>query len=96
MWVRNISSTPLTEAQLRVLSHGPNFAVVPRCPPVGEYIASIEQACSQLKQGEVEELRGEIKAILKKDKIPQVKYHQGRAEGTGRAEKGLEQDHPNC
>ena len=66
MWVGNITSTPLTEAQLKVLSHGPNFAVVPSCPPVGEYIALIEQACSQLKYGEAEELRGEIKTILKK------------------------------
>ena len=65
-WVRNISSIPFTEAQLKVLSHGPNFAVVPRYPPVGEYIASIEQACSQLKQREAEELRGEVKTILKK------------------------------
>ena len=79
----------LTETQLRILSHGPNFAVVPRCPPVGEYIASIEQACKQLKQGEAEELRGEIKAILKKiKKKTQVKYHQGRTEGTGGAQKG--------
>ena len=69
-WVRNISSTTLTEGQLKILSHGPNFAVVPRCPPVGEYIASIEQACSQLKQGDAEELKGEIKAILKKIKNP--------------------------
>ena len=30
-WVRNISSTPLTEVQVKVLSHGPNFVVVPRC-----------------------------------------------------------------
>ena len=65
-WVRNISSIPLTEAQLKVLSHGPNFAVVPKYPPVDEYIASMEQECSQLKQWEVEELRGEVKAILKK------------------------------
>ena len=71
-WVRNISSTPLTEAQLKVLLHGPNFAVVPRYPPVGEYIASIEQACSQLKQGEAEELRGEIKSILKKIQPPKL------------------------
>ena len=57
---------PLTEAQLKVLLHGPNFAVVPRHPPVGEYIVSIEHACSKLKQGELDELRGEMKAILKK------------------------------
>ena len=60
----NNSSTPQTEAQLKFLSHGPNFAVVPRYPPVGEYIASIEQACPQLKQGEAEELRGQVKKIL--------------------------------
>ena len=58
MWVRNISSTPLTEAQVKVLSHGPNFAVVPRYPPVGEYIVSIEQACTQLKQGRQKNLEG--------------------------------------
>ena len=34
-WVRNLSSTPLTEAQVSLLAHGPNFAVAPRHPPVG-------------------------------------------------------------
>ena len=66
IWVRNISSTPLTEAQEKILSLEPNFAIVPKSQPVGKYIASIEHACTQLKQGEVEELRGEIKTILKK------------------------------
>ena len=57
---------PLTETQEKILSQGPNFAIVPKSPPVGKYIASIEHTCSQLKQGEAEELRGEIKTILKK------------------------------
>ena len=57
-------------AQVKVLLHGPNFVVVPRCPPLGKYIASIEQACTQLKQGEAEELRGEVKTILKKIQPP--------------------------
>ena len=34
------------------------------------YIASIENACSKLKQGKVDELRGEIKAIIKKINTP--------------------------
>ena len=55
---------------MKVLSHGPHFAVVPRCLSVGEFIASIEQVCTQLKQGEAEELRGEVKAILKKIQPP--------------------------
>ena len=70
IWVINILSTPLTEAQEKILLWGPNFAIVPKSPPVGKYIASIEQACSQLKQGEAEELRGEIKTILKKIQPP--------------------------
>ena len=56
-WVRNISSTPLTEMQMKLLNHGPNYAV---------YVASREQVCTTLKQGEAEELRGHVKAIIKK------------------------------
>ena len=69
-WVHNFSSTPLSEAQKKVLSRGPNFAILPRNPPVGEYIASIENACMKLKQGKADKLRGEIKTILKKIKTP--------------------------
>ena len=57
---------PLTDAEERLLAHGPNFAVVPREPPILEYITAIEKSCTQLQQGKAEELRGEIKAILKK------------------------------
>ena len=56
----------MTEAEERLLVHRPNFAVVPRELPVLEYITAIERTCSQLQQGKTEELRGEIKAILKK------------------------------
>ena len=69
-WVRNLSNTPLTEVKTKVLAHGPNFTVVPRCPPVGEYISAIEHACNQLQQGKAEELRGEVKSILKKIQAP--------------------------
>ena len=44
MWVRNISSTPLTEAQVKILLQGPYFAIVPKSPPAAEYMASIEHA----------------------------------------------------
>ena len=66
IWVRNLSKTPLTNAQEKVLSCGPNFTIVPRVPPVVEYVVAIEKACQQLKQGEAEELRGEVKTIIKK------------------------------
>ena len=56
----------MTEAQESLLADGPNFAIVPRELTVLEYITSIESTCQQLQQGKAEELRGEIKAILKK------------------------------
>ena len=34
-WVRNLSSTPLTEVQVSLLVHGPNFVVAPRHSPMG-------------------------------------------------------------
>ena len=66
IWVRNLSKIPLTEAKEYVLAHRPNSAIVPKVPLVMEYIAAIEKACQQLKQEEAEELRGEIKLIIKK------------------------------
>ena len=55
-WVKNLSNTPLTIDQERLLAHGPKFVIKPKKPPVGEYIAAVEQACSRLTQGEVDEL----------------------------------------
>ena len=65
-WVMNLSKIPLTEAQENLLAHGPNFAITPRSPPIGKYIAVVEQTCQNLAQGEAEELRAEVKAVLKK------------------------------
>ena len=50
-WVRNLSSTALTEAQEHLVAYGPNFAITPKCPPNGEYLMAIEYACSKLNQG---------------------------------------------
>ena len=66
-WVRNFSKTPLTEAKQSLLSHGPNFVIVPREPPSCEYIVATEKACLQLAQGKAEELRGEVKSLLRKN-----------------------------
>ena len=69
-WVKNLSDKPLTQAQRSLLAHGPNYAVIPKNPPKEEYIAAIEQACHKLKEGEVDELRVEVKNLLKKAKTP--------------------------
>ena len=65
-WVWNISKTPLTQAQEKLSSYGPNFVIVPKEPPTPEYIVAIEKSCLKLPTGKAEELRGEVKAILKK------------------------------
>ena len=66
-WVINLSSTPLTEEQERLLAHGPKFVITPRETPVKDYIVATEQACIKIEQGKQEEFRVEVKRLLKRD-----------------------------
>ena len=77
-WVKNLSTTLLTQMQIKALENGPNYAIVPKVPPVGVYITTIKNVCNQLQQGKAEELRGEIKTVLKK--IQATRYHITREE----------------
>ena len=69
-WVKNLLDKPLTQAQRSLLAHDPNYAVIPRVPPKEEYIAAIEQACHKLEEGKADELRVEVKHLLKKAITP--------------------------
>ena len=69
-WVINISSKPLSTVQERLLAWGPNFAIVPREPPIVNCITEVEKVCQKLEHGVADELRGRIKTILKKAKTP--------------------------
>ena len=64
-WVINLYSTPLTQAQMLLLAHGPNFVVTPQRPPYGEYIATMESACQNLDNTIVEELRADVYRVLR-------------------------------
>ena len=64
-WVINLSNIPLTENQEKLLAHGPKFAIKPMRPPVEEYIVAIEKACPKIEQGATDELRVEVKKVLK-------------------------------
>ena len=89
--VKNLSSTPLTKEQERLLAHWPKFAIRPRQPPVIEYIVVVEQACSKLGQGEADELRVEVKKALKKTQnTPRVPLNITREEN--KALKELKRD----
>ena len=65
-----MSKKPLTDAQEKLLTHGPNFAITPKSQPIGEYITAVEQTCQSLAQGEADEMRGKIKAVIKKTQTP--------------------------
>ena len=64
-WVRNLSSTPLSDDQERLLARGPKFSIRPRQPPISEYVAAVEQVCSRLNKGEADDIRVEVKKALK-------------------------------
>ena len=51
VWVKNMSSIPLTEAQEHLLVHGSNFAIAPKSLLIGEYITEVEQTCQKLSWG---------------------------------------------
>ena len=53
-----MSKKPLTESQETLLSHGPNYAVTLRSPPIGEYITAVQKTCRNLST--------EIKAAIKR------------------------------
>ena len=81
----------MTKDQERLLGWGPKFAIKPRQPPAGEYIAAVEHVCSKLGQGEANELRVEVKKALKKSqKAPRVPSNITREEN--KALKELKMD----
>ena len=61
---------PLTEVQVSLLLHGPNFAVASRHPPYGEYITAVEQACLKLEPHYAEELRAAMRGALRNSQEP--------------------------
>ena len=74
--VVNLSSQPLSQAERSLLTHGPNFAVTSRSPPIIDCVTTIEEVCQKLERGDVEELSGEVKAILKKAHPPNQTSHR--------------------
>ena len=66
----NLSSIPLTKEQEILLAQGPNFAITPRKPPLGEYISNIEKVCQSLDTNTAEELRSEVYRVLRQPHHP--------------------------
>ena len=66
-WVKNLSSKPLMVAQNSLLARGPNFNIVPRYSPKGEYITGVEKVCLKLPSKAAAELRNETRCLLRWD-----------------------------
>ena len=81
-WVINLSSHPLTPAQVSLLSKGPNFALVPNNPPNVKFISAIELACQKRTEQDVQELRAEVNIILRKVKPPKSNISREEKEGS--------------
>ena len=58
--------TPLIEAQNSLLARDPDFTIVPRYSPKGEYITAVKQVCLKLSPKAVTELRTETGCLLKR------------------------------
>ena len=54
--------------------------MVPKYPSNGMYIVAVEHVCSKLNQGEADELRVEVKNVLKKVQLPRtnIKKEEGK------------------
>ena len=65
-WVINISNTPLTPDQEKLLAHGPNYAIVPKEPPITQYAAAVENSCIKLEEGKAEEFRVQVKSAIQR------------------------------
>ena len=77
-WVINLSGVPLTKDHDDLLAHGPNFVIIPKKPPLGEYITNIEKVCQSLDANSVEELRSEVYRVLEKTPPAQTQHEERR------------------
>ena len=46
-WIVNLSSSPIMEVHELLWARGPNFSMMPRYTPKGEYIVAVEEVCLQ-------------------------------------------------
>ena len=90
-WVINLSSTPLSSKQLTLLQKGPNFAIIPKHPPIEAYITATEIAAAKLPNQEAEEFRSDVNRLLKQQQ-QQPPQHCNLTPAQCRALTQLKQD----
>ena len=86
-WLINISRKPLTPDEEKLLSHGPNNAIVPRNPPIVQYVAVVEHTCTRLEEGKAEEFRVQVKAAIQKFQKPKPNLTKGERKAIAELKK---------
>ena len=86
-WVINICDKPLSADEERLLAHGPNFAIVPKDPPIIQYMAAIENACTKLEEGQADEFRVQVKAAIQKIQKPKPNITRGERKAIAELKK---------
>ena len=56
----NISDKPLSADEERLLANGPNYSIVPKDPPIIQYVTAKEHACTKLEEGNAEDFRVQV------------------------------------
>ena len=91
-WVVYLSRSPLTPAQVSLLSKGPNFVLASTNPPNVKFTSAAEAACQRLTDQDAQELRAEVNILLRRTKPPKNEHQQRRKEGNKRAKGRSGQD----
>ena len=91
-----MSKKPLTEAQEKLLAHGPNFVITPRSPPVGEYTTAVVQTCQCLAQVEADEMKAEIISVIKKIQPPRSNISREEQKALKELRKDSTTVDPHC
>ena len=62
-------------------------AIVPKDPPIVQYVAAVEQACTRLEEGKAGEFRVQVKAAIQKIKKPKPNLTKGERNAIGELKK---------
>ena len=69
-WVINLSSRPLTDAEVSLLEKGLNFAVTPTTIPATEIVAKVETAIRTLDSEQADTIRRTVNSVLQRAEPP--------------------------
>ena len=68
--------------QEKLLAHGPNYAVVPKHPPIIEVITLVEKTCQKMVKGEAEEMWGGGQGHPQEVTAPKIQHFNGRTKNS--------------